>query len=179
MACGIAEWDRRVVWPHVLAERDPGGHLALVHGEVRVHLRTRRVASDVDAIRDTEPLVRPKPAVLEADSNGVEAEVFQRRRTTDGQEDLVALNGRAIGQIDGVSIVGAGPGPDARGVKPCTDVDAVMPKGRVERRRASRMVIGIDPIVRRDEHCRDTIASEDLRHLDSGRSGADDDQAPG
>jgi hypothetical protein len=46
--------DRRVIRPDLLAKRDPGGHLALVYGEMRVHPGARRVASDVDVIRDSQ-----------------------------------------------------------------------------------------------------------------------------
>ena len=83
-----------------------------------MHLATGRVTSDVDAIRDPHLLIRPKPPVLEADTDRLEAEIYQRRRATDGQEDLVTFNARAIRQIDSISTVGAGPGVDTRAWTP-------------------------------------------------------------
>jgi hypothetical protein len=113
-----------------------------------MHLGTGRVTSDVNAICDPQLLIRPKLAIVEEDADRVEAEVSQGRRATDGEEDLVTFNGRAVRHIDGVSTAGAGASPDTRGMDTGPDVDAVMPQGGVERCRAARMVTGVDPIVR-------------------------------
>ena len=120
-----------------------------------------------------------EPIVVEPDAYRFQAEAVERCRPADRDEDLVAVDCRAIRELDGV---GAGRGrfwsdpdrPDA-----CPDVDAVTPQGGVERGRAARMVIGVDPVVRRYEHGWHAVAGEDLRHLDAGRPRAEHDEALG
>jgi hypothetical protein len=41
------------------------------------------------------------------------------------------------------------------------------------------MILGVDPLMGRDEHDWDAVAGEDLRHLDPGRPGTEHNQAPG
>ena len=114
---------------------------------------------------------------VEADPDSLETEMRQRRRPADRDEDLMAVDCRAVREVDGVGARGARfwSDPDRSDAGP--DVDAVAPQGSVEGRRVARMILRVDAIVRRDEDRRHAVAGEHLRHLDAGRTGAEHDQA--
>jgi hypothetical protein len=162
--------DRSLVRPHVLAEGDPGDHLALVDGEMGVHLRPGRVACNVDAVGNPQLVVRLEPTLAESSADRFKAQSLERRRAADRKQDLVTLEARRVGQLDDVGSVAPGPWPNADGPYAGPDVNAVPAEGRVEGRRAAGMVLGVDPLVRRDEDGRHAIAGIDLRHLDAGRA---------
>ena len=94
-----------MIGPRILAERDPGGHLALIDREVGVHLRAGRVADHKDAVHDPEPIVGLEDAAVQPDADGLQAEPGERVRAPDGQEDLVARDRRAVGQLEEVGTV--------------------------------------------------------------------------
>jgi len=89
--------DGLMVGPDVLAERDPGDHLALVDREMGMHLGAGWVARDVDVVGDPEPIVGLEFAVREVDTDGFEPESRERRRPADRKEELVALDIRRVG----------------------------------------------------------------------------------
>ncbi|MEO6350605.1 MAG: hypothetical protein ABIP53_08135 [Candidatus Limnocylindrales bacterium] len=166
-----------VVGHHVLAERDPSRHLALVDREVGVHLWPSWVTRDVHPVGDAEASVRAELPVLDLDSNRLEAEAGERVGPPHREQDLVALGRRSIGELDDVGAVSASPGLDAGRTHVGPDIDAVPSECGLECVRAARMIPGVDPIVRRHEDRRHAIAGVDLGQLDPGRPGAEDDKA--
>ena len=75
-------------------------------GLVGVELGAGRVADDPQPVGDPEPAVpRERRATARVDAVVLEAEVVERERPADGEQDRVALGGRAVVQLDDVGTV--------------------------------------------------------------------------
>ena len=102
---------RPVVGLDRVAEGHPHRDLALVVRLVRVQLGAGRVADDPQPVGEAEPAVaRERRAAGRVDAVALEAEVVDREVAPDGQQDRVALGGRAVGEVDDVRAVAAGAG---------------------------------------------------------------------
>ena len=107
--------------------------LALVVGLVGVQLGSGRVADDPQPVGEAQPAVaRERRPTGRVDAVVLEPEVVDRERPTDGEQDGVALGGRAVVELDDVGAVlcRRRPAPAAPGRR--SGRDAV----RLERRRA-------------------------------------------
>lgn len=140
-----------MVGTNVLAEGDSDDDLALVVGEVGVHLGSGRIAGHVDADRDPEPVVGADAAVDELDPDGLEAEPGEGCGPADGDEELVTLGDRAVGEDETMGPVRTRGGLDPNGPGPEPEVDPVGGKGSSEGGRVVRMIAVVQPFVRVDE----------------------------
>ena len=91
-----------VVGFDVFAKCDAGHHLALVDGEVGVHLGSSRVARDENAVGNPQAVVRMELAVVESDTDRFEAKSIEWRRPSDREQDLVPLEGHPVAELDRV-----------------------------------------------------------------------------
>ena len=89
----------------VVAEGDARRRLAGVVPEMRVQLRTARVADGVHVLRDSEAIIRCELAVLGRHADRVEAKAVERQVSTDGEQDLVPLDRVAVADLDDVRAV--------------------------------------------------------------------------
>ena len=92
-----------VVGHHRLAEGHPDRDLALVVRLVGVQLRSRRVADDPQAVGQAQPPVtRERRPAGRVDAVVLEAQIVDRERPSDREQDDMALGGRAVVEIDDV-----------------------------------------------------------------------------
>ena len=81
---------RAVVGRDGFAARHADGQLALVVGLVRVQLRARRVADQLEAIADAQPTVVGQRHVRD-EADRLEPQAVERKGPADGQQLSVAL----------------------------------------------------------------------------------------
>ncbi len=101
------------------------------------------------------------------------------QRPPDGQHHLVPLDGGAVGEIDHVRARRRGPRTHAHRADTRPDVHAVATQAGLERRGVAGVPLRVHAGPGGDERRRDAVAREDLRHLDAGGPGTEDDQARG
>ena len=111
-----------------------------------MHLRSRRVADQEDAVRDPQVGSGADPAGGHIDANRIQPEFRERVRATDREEDLVPFDRAAIGEVDHVGIVGTGPRLDTNGLHAGTDVHPIAGEAGGHRRRTARVVLGVDRV---------------------------------
>ncbi|HEV8489225.1 MAG TPA: hypothetical protein VGQ58_05515 [Candidatus Limnocylindrales bacterium] len=81
----------------------------------------------------------------------LEAQVVERDRPTDGEQDRAALDRRAVVEVDDVRAVGAGVGPRLDGPDFEPNVDARCPQPVRDRHRIPRMVCGGEAVAGLDD----------------------------
>ena len=105
-----------------------------------------RVADDPEPVGDAKAAVmgerraagRVEPVVLEA-------EVVERELPADGKQNGVALDARAVVEVDDVGAVGSGTLPGALGAHAEPHRDARLPQRGEDRRRVARVLRGHEP----------------------------------
>ena len=107
----------------------------------------------------------------------LETQVLEAEVATDRQQDLVALGGRPVVELDDVRPVGPGPGLRALRSHAGADRHAVAPDRLRHRLRVPGGVRGKDPRTGLDDRGRHAEAGEDLAELDAGRAATEDEQA--
>ncbi len=144
--------------------------------EVGVQLRPAGIANGVDVLGDPETVIGRQLAVLGRDADRIEAQAVERQVSTDGQQDLVALDWIAVVDLDDVRTIGALAGPHPSRPRTQPERNAVSFERRGEKGGRARVLLVVHAVPRMDQRDRHVVAGVHLRKLDPGRPRPQDGQ---
>ena len=145
---------------------------------VRVELRPGGVADDPQPVGDSQAAVaRERRATARVDAVRLEPELVEREVAPDGEQDRVALDARAVGQLDDVRAVRPGTRVRSHRTAAEPDRDPILTEHLGDHGGVSRVVRGRQPIARLHDRHRHAEPGKALGELAAGGAAAEHEEA--